>query len=43
MVYLTLGQVAPMIDIALKLLGIVAFGMLGYAMLMAVRGPKAEA
>lgn len=32
-----------MIDIALNLLGIVAFSLLGYAMLMAVRGPKAEA
>jgi len=31
------------IDIALNLLGIVAFGMLAYAMLLAVRGPRAEA
>ncbi|CAH1662383.1 hypothetical protein BOSEA31B_12376 [Hyphomicrobiales bacterium] len=30
------------IDLALKLCGIFAFGMLAYAMFIAIRGPKVE-
>lgn len=33
---------AMSIDFALKLCGIVAFGMLAYAMFIAIRGPKVE-
>lgn len=30
------------IDLALKLCGILAFGMLAYAMFIAIRGPKVD-